>query len=93
MFGTLLQPLSYFLINDYRYYYYYKIKKNLYRDKEIIKSYQKMKLKKLIIHAYNYVHFYSSFFKKNGIWPSNIKDLENLKLLPVMTKDDIKCNL
>ena len=57
-----------------------------------LKELQREKLRKLIDVAYNNVEYYNNLFKKIKLHPSDIKDLEDLKKIPFLTKDDVKMN-
>ncbi len=57
---------------------------------EQIKKLQIQKLKSLITHCYNTVPYYHELFKKQGLKPSDIKTLEDLKQIPLLTKETIK---
>ena len=54
------------------------------------KKYQDRKLKKLLIHAYKNVPYYSRVLKEVGVIINNNVVLENLKNIPVLTKDIIR---
>jgi phenylacetate-CoA ligase len=77
----------------------YSIAKNLaslnksqYWTREQIDAYQNAKLTKLIRHAYDNVPFYHDLFNGLKIKPEDIKSKEDLRKLPVITKDDLKRN-
>lgn len=59
-------------------------------SREQIDNYQNMKLQELIQHAYKNVPFYKELFLDLKIQPSEIKTKEDLKKLPVITKDDLR---
>lgn len=72
---------------------YRKIKKlQDYTPEEIIK-WQYIQLTKLIEHAYNHTKYYNKLFKKQGLCPTDIKSLDDLQYIPVLTKADIRNNL
>ncbi|MCF6182666.1 MAG: phenylacetate--CoA ligase family protein [Lutibacter sp.] len=54
-----------------------------------IKTYQLKKLQKLIKIAYNQSDYYKQIFDKIGIHPSEIKTLEDIQKLPILTKSDL----
>ncbi len=62
-------------------------------EPEKIKSDQSDKLSKLIKHSYENVPFWRETFNKLKLTPSDIKTKEDLKKLPVLTKDCIRKNL
>ncbi len=51
---------------------------------------QNQKLKKLISYAYDNVPYYNELFKKHDILPSDITDLDDLKKIPILTKDILR---
>jgi phenylacetate-CoA ligase len=58
-----------------------------------IRHYQWDKLKKLISHAYDNVPYYKALFKKKGITPGDIQNIDDVKLLPILSKQDIQNSL
>ncbi len=56
---------------------------------EELKRYQGKALKKVVKYAYT-VPLYHKKYKKEGIHPSDIKKIEDIKKLPFISKDDIK---
>ena len=63
------------------------LKKAQFFSKEKILHNQAVKLTKLINFASKHIKFYSDFFKKNNLSPSEIKKPADLLKLPVMTKE------
>jgi phenylacetate-CoA ligase len=51
---------------------------------------QRIKLQRLIRHAHQNVPYYHSLFKSAGLSPEDIRSTEDLKYLPVTTKEDLK---
>lgn len=62
----------------------------LSRDR--IKAYQIDKLRSLIEHAYNNVLYYRDIMRSNGIKPQDIRDTDDLKYFPILTKEIIRAN-
>jgi phenylacetate-CoA ligase len=54
---------------------------------------QLKKLKELINYAYNNVPFYHFSMKNKGIKPYDIKTIDDLKKMPILTREDIRKNL
>lgn len=52
-------------------------------------EYQMQQLNKLLIHAYQSVPYYTKVFDERGLKPSNIQNLNDLKLLPYLTKQTV----
>ena len=64
-----------------------------YQSTEEIKKQQESLMKDALIYAASHSPFYKSFFKEFNIDISQIKTLEDLAQLPMITKDDLqKCN-
>lgn len=53
---------------------------------------QTEKFRNLIKHVYDSVPYYSEIMKKIGLCPEEIKSLEDIRYLPILTKDDIRRN-
>jgi phenylacetate-CoA ligase len=59
-------------------------------NKEQIKDYQEMKLRKLIKHSIQTVPYYNDLFKRLGLKVEDIQTHDDLKKLPILTKAIIK---
>ena len=55
-----------------------------------IKEYQLEKLRTLISHAYQNVPYYHRVFKERGLQPSDIKQLDDITQIPILTKQDVR---
>ena len=55
-------------------------------------DYQFVELQKLLWHAYKNVPYYTKVFNERGITPANIRTTEDIKLLPILTKEIIRDN-
>lgn len=66
--------------------------KSQYRSMEEVRADQLSRLKKLLEHAWKNTAFYADRMKAAGINPASISSLEDLALLPLLTKDDIRAN-
>lgn len=60
---------------------------------EQIISLQNDKIKKLLVHAYETTEFYKKRFNDSGFNPYTFIHVDDLKMLPVLTKDQIRDNL
>ena len=60
--------------------------------RENIKDMQGEKLKKLVKYVYENVPFYTNKFDETGLRPKDIKSVEDIKLLPFTTKQDLRDN-
>jgi phenylacetate-CoA ligase len=54
---------------------------------------QLSKLRKLVLHAYKHVPYYRDQMLKNGIAPDDIRSLDDLARLPMLTKNDVRTHL
>ena len=61
-------------------------------SQERLRKHQESRLRLLVKHAYDKVPYYHKIFKERGIKPSNIKRIEDLERLPVLTKEDVRRN-
>lgn len=66
--------------------------KSQYRSIDEARADQLSRLKKLLEHAWANTAFYSGRMKKAGITPASMNSIEDLRLLPLLTKDDIRAN-
>jgi phenylacetate-CoA ligase len=93
LFGKIIIPSAYLSKGDLRFIYYSKYKKHLKMSKKQVKKYQSSRLKSLIRHAYNTVPYYRRLFDERRLTPKDIKSSEDLKKIPILTKDNIRDNL
>ncbi len=56
-------------------------------------DFQWLKLKEILTHAYNYSPYYSRIFKERNLTPDSFKSFDDLKLIPIITKDIISNNI
>ncbi len=68
--------------------HYLTDRKRAWKSEEELKTYQDKAIRKVIRYAYK-VPLYYEKYKKAGIKPEDIKSIEDLKKLPIITKDDI----
>lgn len=66
---------------------------NQWRSPEDLEVLQFMRLKALLIHAYENVPYYRRLFQQVGFAPHQLRNLAELQALPVLTKTDIQRNL
>lgn len=60
--------------------------------REDIEEIQLKRLKKQVKRTYKNVPYYRELFKKQGIKPKDIQTLEDVRLLPFTTKEDLRIN-
>jgi phenylacetate-CoA ligase len=81
-----------YLFNPYRWQTAKLIRKSLSWSKDQIEDYQTRELKKLLTYAYETVPFYRKSFGQAGFSPEMFKSVEDIKKVPILTKDDIRNN-
>ncbi len=57
-----------------------------------MQNYRLSKLKRLVNYAYENVPYYTELFNKNGITPNDIETLEDIKKIPILTKEMARLN-
>lgn len=57
-----------------------------------LNTYQNIQLHNLIMYASEFVPFYRNWFRQKGMDPRRIQNKEDLHLLPVITKNEIRAN-
>jgi phenylacetate-CoA ligase len=71
-------------------YYLLQLKRDQWKDPRELRRIQFKKLKAIIKHAYNYVPHYHKAFSLAGVKPNNIKSFEDLRKLPLVSRQDIQ---
>jgi phenylacetate-CoA ligase len=54
-----------------------------------VKQFQEKKLRELVEHCYIHVPYYRNLFREKGLTPKDITRIEDLRKLPVLTKEEI----
>lgn len=63
------------------------------RSIEAIRAYQLKKLQDIVSMAYQFVPFYRREWDRLGLKPQDIRSLEDIKAIPILTKDKLRsCN-
>ncbi|MBS6501050.1 MAG: phenylacetate--CoA ligase family protein [Clostridium sp.] len=62
-------------------------------DERRILDFQTQEFIKIINHAYENIEFYKELYDKNNIDINSIKSLDDIKKLPIITKEDVKSNI
>lgn len=89
----LTMPLHKWMITRRAELYYHELKQSQWLSLEQIKELQALKLRKLVAHAYRHVPFYRQKFDEIGLKPSDIKGLDDLHKLPLLSKNDVRENI
>lgn len=63
-----------------------------YRPLEEVRADQLRRLQAIVRQAYEHTPFYAERFREAGIVPEEIRTLEDLARLPILTKDDIRAH-
>lgn len=74
------------------FHYYKQLDKTQWLPEKEIKRIQLKKLKKLVNYSYFNVDYYHRMFKENNINPTDIKDIQDIKKIPVLKKNVIREN-
>lgn len=72
--------------------YYYMIRKMSKWPPDEIRKWQIIKLKELLIHAYEKTEYYKNLFDEYKFFPYNFKTIDSLSEIPILTKEKIKNN-
>ncbi len=72
--------------------HYRRLKKTQYDTPEVIQERQWQKVEQLIDHAYRTTGFYRQRLDSVGLAPENIRSLEDLRAIPLLTKDDLRAH-
>jgi phenylacetate-CoA ligase len=68
------------------------LNKTQWWSRKELEELQNKKLRALINHAYHNVPYYNRVFRERNIYPDDIKGKEDLRKLPILTKDIIRKN-
>ncbi|MFP4111879.1 MAG: phenylacetate--CoA ligase family protein [Candidatus Woesearchaeota archaeon] len=88
---TRFIPVQYMYGKRFRKFYKKSLETEHYTREQIEERQNKL-LRKLIKHSYDNVPYYTKLFKKLNLKPRDIKTKEDLKKLPILTKEDIRNN-
>jgi phenylacetate-CoA ligase len=69
------------------------LRKSEFWNKEKLENYQLEQLKNLVNHSYENVPYYKKTFVKICLKPNQIKNLDDIKKIPFLTKEILKENL
>src|SRR5450631_721380 len=59
---------------------------------ELIKEFQLNELKKILIHSFENVPYYTELFKSINFNPEKVNSFDDIKVIPLLTKDLIRSN-
>lgn len=89
MIRKLIYLVGVFFVNSRVRKHYKRLKISEKKSLDELKSEQFTRLKELISIAYNNSSFYRELYNDNNITPSDIKKLDDIKKLPIVTKTDL----
>ncbi len=92
MLRKLIFKLAHFAAAPDFWKVYRRLMENQWKPYEELKAEQDEQLRKMILFAYENVHYYTKLFNRLGIIPSDIQKSEDLQILPILTKEIIKEN-
>lgn len=72
--------------------YLHELEKSQWWTPQQLVEMQNEKLRLMVRHAYDTVHYYRELFDSMGLRPDDIKSIEDLPKLPILKKDTIKAN-
>ncbi len=69
------------------FYYLGLANRRLHWDLKKLKKYEEKRLRRVVKYAYDFVPFYHQCFKEAGVYPRDVKSVEDLSKLPLIGKD------
>lgn len=72
--------------------YLQSLRESQWYPKNRIDELQFMNLSSVIRNAFQTVPFYQEIYKKHGVAPSFLQNLDDLRKLPIITKEDLRAN-
>lgn len=70
-------------------YNFLNLKRDQWKNLQETKDRQYKRLKKIIQYAYDYVPYYHRLLSQEDIMPSDIKEIDDLKKIPLLSKQNI----
>lgn len=91
--GIFLSPLSRSVMLGSGFHaFLQELRRTQWYTPQKLKEYQERRLRALIKHAYQNVPYYHKLFKENGITSDDVKTIQDLKKIPILTKNDLRKN-
>jgi len=88
-----LMPLHHWMITRSAGYYYDVLDRSQWLPAEAIRSLQEAKLRRLVNHAYWHVPYYREMLERLGLRPEGVVTIEDLRKLPLLSKQAVRENL
>lgn len=92
-FYTRTMPAHHWTITRQAAHYYEQLKQTQWLSPAEVRKLQEQRLRELVQHSYAHVAYYREAFKKVGLGPSDIRTIEDLQKLPLLSKDDVRKHL
>jgi len=73
-------------------YYQSHLRKDQWKDAHQLKEIQSKKLKAIVKHAYDYIPYYHRLFSAAKTKPDDIRNFEDMRKIPMLSKQDIQKN-
>lgn len=68
------------------------LRESQYWDEDKMNHYRLQKLQRLVYYAYKHVQYYTELFNNHGIMPDDIRTLDDIEKIPILTKDLARAN-
>ena len=88
-----LMPLHHWKLSAAALRYFYQLRRIQWLSAEQIRALQEARLRSLINHAYRHVPYYREMLDRLGIDPDDIRRIEDLHRLPLLSKDTVRRTL
>jgi phenylacetate-CoA ligase len=89
----LIFPLHEKILGRDTYKFLDRLEKEQFLDKEALEALKFQKLKELLVHANDNVPFYRQRFADAGFDPHKMQEIDDFKVLPLLSKEEIRKNL
>ncbi|MBX3025587.1 glycosyltransferase [bacterium] len=90
-FATM--PLHHWMITRQARHYYDELQRSQWLRPADVRALQERKLRRLIDHAYRHVAYWRERMDERGLTPDDIRHLEDLGKLPLLSKDVVRTQL
>lgn len=89
---NLFEPLYYGMQRSPRLSYWRQLERSQYYSYDYLREQQWAKLKDMLDFAFHHTEFYRKRFEAVGLHPDDVRCPEDIKVLPVLTKEEIRNN-
>jgi phenylacetate-CoA ligase len=91
--GFLFTPLSRSTMLGSNFHFFLaELRRTQWYGSRKLKEYQEKRLRALIRHSYQNVPYYHRLFNKIGITSEDIRTVEDLRKIPILSKDDLRAH-